>query len=408
IWLGATAMVVLVLLLMNRSGVFSLTPYLLVGIVLWYCVFRSGIHCTIAGVLLAFTIPTGSRVNLTQFVTWSREKMAHANENYDDARPISAQGEYLRTVGHVARVTSQVVPPATRLEHALHPWVYFIILPLFALTNADVSFGGAEISTLLKNPALLGCFFGLLLGKPVGIVGMSWILVKTKIAKLPQNVNWVHMIGAGILGGVGFTMAIFVANLAYTDPSYIATAKLGILSASALAGIIGFLFLNAQARIARRKGVVYLATKGDEAFAPTVDAHLTRQSAKILSTIESPLVRQEIEAAMQEGSGIAEVVVEMGSARTSPMGVEEMERAAEYAAAREEHLAAEAAAAAEAAEAEAAEAADAAEDGDVVREKEPHDTDELPEYVEEVFAGAEAAERPFRGWEAEDGGKADD
>ena len=312
-WLAATAVVVLILILMNRRGVYSLAPYLLVGIVLWYCVFRSGVHCTIAGVLLAFTIPTGSRVDLKQFVTWSREKMAHANENYDEAMPISAQSEYLRTVGSVARVTRQITPPATRLEHALHPWVYFLILPLFALTNADVSFGGADLSQLIKNPALLGCFFGLLCGKPIGIVGMSWILVKAKIAKLPQNVNWVHMIGAGILGGVGFTMAIFVANLAFSDPAYIATAKLGILSASALAGIIGFLFLSAQARAARKKGRVYLATSGGEAFAPTLDSHLTRESQRLLDQIDSPLVRQEIEAALKEGSGVAEVVVDLGS-----------------------------------------------------------------------------------------------
>ena len=318
VWLAATAVVVLVLVLMNRGGVFSLAPYLLVGVVLWYCVYRSGIHCTIAGVLLAFTIPTGSRVNLKQFVTWSRERMAHANENYDDSTPISAQGEYLRTVGHVARVTRQITPPATRLEHKLHPWVYFGVLPLFALTNADVSFAGANLGELLQNPALLGCFFGLLLGKPIGIVGMSWILVKTKIAKLPQNVNWIHMIGAGILGGVGFTMAIFVANLAFADPADIATAKLGILSASALAGIVGFLFLNAQARVARKKGLAYLATKGDEAFAPAIDAHLTRESQKILDQIDSPLVKQEIEAALKQGSGVAEVVVDLGAATGHP------------------------------------------------------------------------------------------
>ena len=335
VWLGATAVVMLVLILMNRGGVYSITPYILVGVVLWYCVFMSGVHCTIAGVLLAFTIPSGSRVNLKEFVSWSRDKMIAANEQYDESMPISAQGEYLKTVGHVARVTRQITPPATRLEHILYPWVYFLVLPLFALTNADVSFAGADFAELVRNPALLGCFCGLLLGKPIGIVGMSFILVKAKIAKLPQNVNWVHMVGAGILGGVGFTMAIFVANLAFADPAFVATAKLGILSASALAGILGYLFLSAQARVAKRKGLVYLATKGDEAFAPAVDSHLTRESQRILDQIDSPLVRQEIEAALQQGSGVAEVVVELGP--STAHGAEAKARAAERDAHAEEY-----------------------------------------------------------------------
>ena len=389
VWLGATAVVVLFLIIMNLRGVFSLAPYLLVGVVLWYCVYRSGVHCTIAGVLLAFTIPTGSRVDLKQFVTWSREKMARAHENYDEAMPISAQSEYLREVGTVSRVTRQITPPATRLEHKLQPWVYFLILPLFALTNADVSFGGAQISELVKNPALLGCFCGLLLGKPIGIVGMSWILVKTKIAKLPQNVNWVHMVGAGILGGVGFTMAIFVANLAFTDPAYIATAKLGILSASALAGIIGFLFLNAQARVARKKGLAYLSAKGDDAFAPALDSNHSIESKRLLDQIDSPLVRQEIEAAMKEGGGV-ELVVDLGAATakgTKPkarfFGGEEP-------------------------------GADDRSDGDAVdfpgyaendyEEEEPSD---LPGYAQEVFADYAPLRDAFRDGYAEDGGKDD-
>ncbi len=314
IWLAASVIVVLVLILFNKSGVYSLAPYLIGGVVLWYCVLMSGIHCTIAGVLLAFTIPTGSRVNLKQFVRWSRQEMILAHEQYDSEAPLSTQDDYLKTMSSVARVTRQIVPPATRLEHMLFPWVYFMVLPLFALTNADVSFAGASLSALVSSPALLGAFFGLLIGKPLGIVGMSFILVKTKIAKLPQNVNWMHMIGAGILGGVGFTMAIFVANLAFTNPADIATAKLGILSASLCAGVIGFLFLNAQAAKAKKKGLAYLATKGNEAFAPSIDAHLTEESQRILDEIQSPLVRQEIEAALAQGSGVAEVVVDLGAA----------------------------------------------------------------------------------------------
>ena len=385
-WLAASAVVVLVLVLMNRSGIFSITPYLLVGVVLWYCVFMSGIHCTIAGVLLAFTIPTGSRVNLKQFISWSRETMIAANEQYDDAMPISAQGEYLKTVGNVARVTGQITPPATRLEHKLFPWVYFLILPLFALTNADVSFAGADFGELVRNPALLGCFFGLLCGKPIGIVGMSWILVKTKIAKLPQNVNWIHMIGAGILGGVGFTMAIFVANLAFDDPSYIATAKLGILSASALAGIIGFLFLNAQASVARKKGLAYVAAPSDTTRTPAMDAHLARENQKLLDGLDSPLVKQEIEEALRQGTGPAELVVELGP--TTAKGAKALSRAAAKSAkaqakASEREAYVEERVGAPFKPAVADWAVDDVADGSVA---ETADDDVLPGYVAEVFA----------------------
>lgn len=264
LWLGLAALVMAVLVLMNRSHVYSLVPYLLIGVVLWYCVFMSGVHSTIAGVLLAFAIPSGSRVNLKSFVTWSGGKVREAGDAFEPETPLIAQGAYLETVQSLSRVARQVVPPATCLEHRLYPWVYFGVLPLFALSNADVSFAGASLTAMLTNPAFYGIFFGLLLGKPVGILLMSFALVKFKVASLPENVNWVHMVGAGILGGVGFTMAIFVANLAFDEESLIATAKLGILLASFFAGVIGFSLLTVQARAAQKKGVLYPQVEGFE------------------------------------------------------------------------------------------------------------------------------------------------
>ncbi len=256
-WLVMAAAVFVVLILMNRAHIYSLTPYMLIGVVLWFCVFMSGVHSTIAGVLLAFAIPSGSRVNLRTFMHWSKDRVSAANATYNDHEPIIAQGEYIETVSSLSRVARQVIPPATRLEHLLYPWVYFGILPLFALTNADVSFMGVDMATLFTSPVLYGVFFGLLLGKPIGIMLFSFLTVKFKIASLPEHVNWMHMLGAAILGGVGFTMAIFVANLAYSDPLLVADAKLGILSASLIAGIIGFLFLFSQAKHAKAHGAEY-------------------------------------------------------------------------------------------------------------------------------------------------------
>ena len=126
--------------------------------------------------------------------------------------------------------------------------MYFAALPLFALTNAGVRFIDGDPAAIFADPVLYGVMLGLLIGKPIGIMLMSFLTVKLKAATLPQGVTWLHMLGAGILGGVGFTMAIFVANLAYADPAHIATAKMGILLASLAAGAIGFLFLLVQAK----------------------------------------------------------------------------------------------------------------------------------------------------------------
>lgn len=285
-WLAAAAAVLAVLVALNRGHVYSLAPYLLVGAVLWYCVYMSGVHSTIAGVLLAFTIPSGSRVNLRSFATWSDTQVREASRAYDPDEPVLAQSQYVKTVEHLSHVARQVVPPATRLEHKLYPWVYFGILPLFALTNADVSFAGMDVGALFGSPVFFGIFFGLLVGKPLGIMAMSFLVVKLKLANLPENVNWLHMLGASILGGVGFTMAIFVANLAFTDAVLVATAKLGILLASLAAGVLGFTFLLVQARGAQKQGVAFVraADGAEEDFAalPTADREDARESREML------------------------------------------------------------------------------------------------------------------------------
>ena len=264
-WLAAAGVVFLILILMNRRHIYSLVPYLFVGGILWVCVFMSGIHSTIAGVLLAFVIPSGSRVNLQNFLHWSDNRIKLANEFYEgEETPLVAQKDYITAVSSISRVSKQAVPPAARLEHALYPWVYFAILPLFALTNADISFEGLNLEIMIASPVVLGVFFGLLLGKPIGIMLLSFITVKTKLASLPKNVNWIHMLGASILGGVGFTMAIFVANLAYSSETLITEAKLAILSASLVAGVVGFIFLFVQAKATNTKEAEDLESEDSE------------------------------------------------------------------------------------------------------------------------------------------------
>ncbi|WP_165062447.1 Na+/H+ antiporter NhaA [Adlercreutzia sp. ZJ154] len=251
-WLAAAAVVFIVLVVMNRKHVYSLVPYMLVGCILWFCVYMSGVHATISGVLLAFVIPSGSRINMQTFLEWSGDRVQLANKFHDEQTPIVAQKKYLTTVNSLSNVSREVLPPVTRLEHKLYPWVYFAILPLFALTNADVSLVGGDIFAMLTSNVVMGVFFGLVVGKPLGIMLMSFLCVKLHIAKLPEGVNWMHMLGASILGGVGFTMAIFVANLAYTSSVFVSEAKLAILLASLFAGVVGFLFLFMQASKAEK------------------------------------------------------------------------------------------------------------------------------------------------------------
>jgi len=185
-------------IIFNKMGVKSLWAYLIPGIVMWYCIHHSGIHATIAGVLTALTLPT----------------TPDATES-----------------------------PLEKLEHFLSTPVNFIIMPLFALANTNITFEGGMLQGLAGNLGL-GIVLGLFLGKPVGIFAMSWLSVKLKIAQLPEGVQWPHVLGLGLLGGIGFTMSIFIALLSFTEVSLQAEAKFAILIASILAGCTGYIFLH--------------------------------------------------------------------------------------------------------------------------------------------------------------------
>ena len=244
-WLAVAAVVLFVLVLMNRNHIYSLIPYLLVGAVLWYCVYMSGVHATIAGVLLALAIPARSQVKLDRAPGWFAARARRADDRYDPGEPDIVQKEYLSEVAEIGRVLRLSIPPITRLDHRLHIPVYFFILPLFAFSNASVVLTGMDLLSIVTNPVTIGVFCGLLFGKPLGIFLATWLTVKLKLSDLPQGVNWGHIGGVSVLGGVGFTMAIFVTNLAFVDPNMIAMAKAAILAASLIAGIAGFFILRA-------------------------------------------------------------------------------------------------------------------------------------------------------------------
>ncbi len=190
------AVSIIALIAMNRSGVSRLAPYLLVGLVLWVCVLKSGVHATLAGVVLAFCIP-------------------------------------LRT--------SSKASPLLTLEHGLHPWVAYGILPLFAFANAGVSLAGVTMDSFTHSVPL-GIAAGLLLGKTLGVFGLTWLAVKTRMASLPKEANWGHVLGVSILCGIGFTMSLFVGSLAFEPEvsAYAGEDRMGILTGSILSAIIGY------------------------------------------------------------------------------------------------------------------------------------------------------------------------
>lgn len=312
LWLGAAAIVFVALIVMNRMHVYSLVPYILVGCVLWFCVFSSGIHSTIAGVLLAFAIPSGSRVNLDNFFDWSNKRLRMANSFYEgDETPLVAQKDYITTVSSLSKISKQAVPPATRLEHKLCPWVYFLILPLFALTNADVAVTGLDFATVTSSPVVLGVFCGLVLGKPIGIMLFSFITIKTKIAQLPEFVTWRHMFGASVLGGVGFTMAIFVANLAYADAMLITEAKLSILVASTVAGIVGFVLLFLQAKADQKRGISYVTVVPDDGNVSHADAEMGRDSEELVDSLGDEELSERMRMAHESATVPGELKIEV-------------------------------------------------------------------------------------------------
>ena len=239
--LGGAAVTLLVLVGLNLVGVRHLSPYLLGGLVLWCFVHASGVHATIAGVALAFTIPTHSRINAQEFSREARSLLDQFDRTETgDLLVLTSKGQQ-ETVVALERASGSVTAPILRLEHALHNFSAFVVMPLFAFANA-----GVKIDLSLQHAEIgFGILAGLLFGKPLGIMMFALIAVKTGIARLPQAVNWRSLLGYACLAGIGFTMSLFVAMLAFEDTALVDAAKRGIIAGSLLAGVAGAAMLRA-------------------------------------------------------------------------------------------------------------------------------------------------------------------
>jgi Na+:H+ antiporter, NhaA family len=240
--LGAAGLIVTALVVANRLGMRRPLVYGLLGIALWAAVFQSGVHGTVAGVLLALTVPARTRLDSDAFV-------AQAREIVDDFEGRTVGGEDASTEEHHAALwemeeaTERAQAPMLRIEHALHPWVAFLIVPLFALANAGVAIG-RDIGAALVEPIALGVLIGLVVGKQVGITVVAYAVVRLGFASLPDGVTWRHIYGVAWLGGIGFTMSLFIGSLAYGDGPLLDLAKLGILAGSVVAGVGGYALLR--------------------------------------------------------------------------------------------------------------------------------------------------------------------
>lgn len=229
----------------NVAGVRRPWAYGAIGLVLWAAVLSSGIHATIAGVLLAMTIPARSRIDEESFLHRARRALAEFERAHEPGASPLRDPEHQAAVHQVERLAEQLQPPLVRIEHALHGVVAFAIMPLFALANAGVPLGLANLEGAQSTGVALGIALGLVVGKPVGITLFAWAAVRLGVASLPDGVSWRSIAGAGLLGGIGFTMALFIAGLAFpAAPGLLVAAKLGILGASLIAGLGGWLVLR--------------------------------------------------------------------------------------------------------------------------------------------------------------------
>lgn len=196
--LGLAGLGILILVVLNRAGVKTFAPYVIVGVVMWACVLKSGVHATLAGVALALTIPLDS----------------------DDDSPSMLE----------------------RAEHALEPWVHFGVAPVFAFANAGVSLAGVTFASLLA-PIPLGIAAGLFIGKQLGIFASTWLAVKLGFGAMPAGARWRHIYGVSLLGGIGFTMSLFIGTLAFPDPTAAAALRIGVLAGSLASAVFGFAVL---------------------------------------------------------------------------------------------------------------------------------------------------------------------
>jgi NhaA family Na+:H+ antiporter len=231
-----------VLVAANVLGVRRPAVYGVIGLALWLAILQSGVHATVAGVLLAMTIPARTRLDSADFAARARRIVDHLVRREDSDEPTTIEEDH-DALWELETITERAQAPMLRFEHALQPLVLFVIVPIFALANAGVVVGGDVVATL-GDPVVVGIALGLIVGKQVGITMATLLVVRSGLASLPSGVTMRHVYGAAWLGGIGFTMSLFISDLAFGGGSVLALSKIGVLVASVVAGVGGYLILR--------------------------------------------------------------------------------------------------------------------------------------------------------------------
>jgi NhaA family Na+:H+ antiporter len=240
-----------VLLGLNRSGVRNSIPYFLVSVLLWYALLLSGIHATLAGVIGAMIVPAYPKYNPERFSAHVRSLMDRFDASHEAGKSVLTNIALRTEIQALRNGVIGVEAPLQRLEHYWHMPVAFVVIPIFALANAGIAIDVGALGATLNNPVMLGVMLGLILGKFIGITGASWLAIRLGLAILPRGVRFTQIAGASLLAGIGFTMSIFIAQLAFEgQDEMLLMAKTGILIASFLAGVTGFVWLYLTGNVA--------------------------------------------------------------------------------------------------------------------------------------------------------------
>lgn len=237
----------LLMVLTNRLGIRSPLPYAILGFFLWVAFLKSGVHPTISGILAALTIPATTRINTRSFLRSAQVFIAEFEKDGDDGESVLTSGRQRAALDALESAAQYAQTPLQRLEDNLHPWVSFFIMPVFALANTGVSLVGGVGEALLSSVSV-GVMLGLVLGKQIGVTLFAWLAVKLGLAEKSAELTWRHIYGIAWLGAIGFTMSLFIANLAFAGMEVLDSAKIGILAGSLIAGLGGWLILRVSAR----------------------------------------------------------------------------------------------------------------------------------------------------------------
>lgn len=242
--LGVGLLFLLVMFIGNKMGIKNVWFYGIVGLGgVWVAFLMSGIHATISAVLAAMMIPADSQIAEPALAARLRKQLKRF-EQTDGNNVVTLEPEQVKILSRMRTDSENAIPPSQRLEHGLQPFVAFVIIPVFALANAGVSFLNMDGSILFSNHVALGVMFGLLVGKPLGIVLAVWLTEKLGLGKRSRNMTWQRIIGIGFLASIGFTMSMFITMLAFNDPTQHIQAKVGIFAASILGGVMGYAILK--------------------------------------------------------------------------------------------------------------------------------------------------------------------